>query len=347
MMALHGGWTTLMDMGANTYATVDLRDAINAGRLPGPRMQVAGPQVDPRSGGYYPSPSHPQSFHEGQELWQLAQGIQGVDSARRAAREHSWWGADWIKIYLTEDHYGSEPRSGAFFPDGRMINVPSLTLEEVKAITSEAADRGLKTVSHAYGGEGLRRLLEGGVDLPMHMPVGVTGAESLDEETIRLMKMPGANTGGKPRMVIQTLWDLVGNMEKGDLASTGGKHTRFSLTEKSFKRLVAAGVKQVYGSGIYRDAHGQQAMQLPIYTKWGMTPAQAIQVSTINPAESLNYNWIDRVGSIEKGKFADVVAVAGDPLADITEVGRVRFVMKGGVIYRNELTGGAAGGTQP
>jgi imidazolonepropionase-like amidohydrolase len=164
---------------------------------------------------------------------------------------------------------------------------------------------------------------------------------------MQLMKQPGKNTGGKPRMVLQTLWDLIGGMEKGDLASTGGKATRFKLTEGSFKRLVAAGVKQVFGSGSYGNAHGYMAMQFPIYVKWGMTPAQAIQVGTINAAESLNYNWITKVGSIEKGKYADVIAVTGDPTADVTELERVKFVMKGGVVFRNELPMAAAGATQP
>lgn len=335
---LHGGFTTVMDMGsAGTYASVALRDAINRGWVMGPRMQVAGPQINPRSSGPYPAPSEWAPFGQGPggPNWQLAQNINSPWLARAAVREHAHYGTDWIKIYATEDHAGSG-YTGAFYPDGRMIAVPSLSLEEFEAIVDEARQRGLKTVCHAYGGEGLRRCLASGVDVPMHAAVGVTGAEGLDDETIRMFLQPLPN--GKRRPVIQTLWDLIGGMEQRDLKTTGGKATRLRLTELSFKRLVAAGVKQVFGSGVYGNAHGLMAMQFAYYVKWGMTPAEALRVGTINAAESLNYNWGEKIGSVEKGKFADLVAVSGDPLADITELERVKFVMKGGVVFRNDMT---------
>jgi len=139
------------------------------------------------------------------------------------------------------------------------------------------------------------------------------------------------------RPVMQTLWDLIGELEEKDLKVSRGKYSRFGLTEMSFKRLVAAGVKEVFGSGAYTVGHGVQAFQFSYYVKWGMTPAQALQMATTNAAESLNFELGKQIGSIEKGKFADLVAVNGDPLADITEMERVRFVMKGGVIYRNEI----------
>jgi imidazolonepropionase-like amidohydrolase len=331
---VEGGFTTLMDMGSTSYASVSVRDAINRGWIMGPRMQVAGPQINPRKMGYSPGPSVPTPYYEYETSWQLTQNVNSPWLARAAVREHSHWGADWVKIYMTEDHAGSGHR-GAFYPDGRMINVPSLTLEELQAIVDEARDRGLKTVSHAYGGEGLRRVLVAGVDLPMHAPVSVNGKTGMDQETVQMFLKPLPN--GKQRMVIQTLWDLIGGMERGDLTTTRGKTTRYLETEKSFKMLTAAGVKQVFGSGVYGNAHGTQAMQFPIMVKWGMTPAQAIQTATINAAESLNYNWHEKIGTVEKGKFADIIAVAGDPLADITEMERVKFVMKGGVIFRNDL----------
>jgi imidazolonepropionase-like amidohydrolase len=114
------------------------------------------------------------------------------------------------------------------------------------------------------------------------------------------------------------------------------------LTEMSFKRLVAAGVMQVFGSGAYggggsENGHGVQASQFAFYVKWGLTPAQALRMATTNAAESLNFELAKNVGIVEKGKFADIVAVSGDPLADITEMERVKFVMKGGVIFRNEF----------
>jgi imidazolonepropionase-like amidohydrolase len=339
---LNAGFTTLQDMGSPyTYATVELRDAINKGLTPGPRLQVAGPQLNPRAAAYYPAPSVWTPFGQGPggAVWQLAGDVNSPWLARAAVREHSHYGTDWIKVYETEDYEGGgypDPEgSGAFTPDGKMINVPSLTLEENQAIVDEAHRRGLKVACHAYGGEGLRNCLAAGVDMPMHVIVGVTGAAGLDDETIRLFKQPLAD--GKQRPVMQTIWDLIGELEARDLKASGGKTTRFRLTELSFKRLVAAGVKEVFGSGAYTVGHGVQAFQFAYYVKWGMTPAQALRMATTDAAESLNFELAHQVGSIEKGKFADLVAVAGDPLADVTEMERVKFVMKGGVVFRSEF----------
>ncbi len=334
---LSAGFTTLQDMGsAFSYATVELRDAINKGLVPGPRLQVAGPQLNPRGASYYPAPSVviPFGAGPGSNNWQNTGNINSPWLARAAVRDHSHYGVDWIKVYETEDYEGGgypAQGSGAFTPDGKMINVPSLTLEENQAIVDEAHRRGLKVACHAYGGEGLRNCLAAGVDLPMHVIVGVTGAEGLDDETIRLLKQP------KPRPVIQTLWDLIGDLETRDLKGSGGRATRFQLTEKSFKRLVAEGIEEVFGSGAYTVGHGMQAFQFGYFVKWGMAPAQALRMATSSAAEGLNFELGKQVGLVEKGRFADLVAVAGDPLMDITEMERVRFVMKGGVIFRNEL----------
>jgi imidazolonepropionase-like amidohydrolase len=324
-----------------TYATVELRDAINKGQVPGPRLQVAGPQLNPRAAGYYPAPSVVMPFGQGPgaTAWQLTGDVNSPWLARAAVREHSHYGVDWIKIYDTEDYEGGgypDPAgAGAFTPDGKMINVPSLTLEEDQAIVDEAHRRGLRVACHAYGGQGLRNCLEAGVDMPMHVIVGVTGAEGLDDETIRLFKKPLWD--GTQRPVMQTLWDLIGDLEARDLKASGGRTTRFRLTEISFKRLVAAGVKEVFGSGAYTVGHGVQAFQFSYYVKWGMTPAQALQMATSSAAQSLNFELGKQVGSVEAGKFADLVAVVGDPLADITEMQRVKFVMKGGVVFKNDI----------
>ncbi len=339
---LSAGFTTLQDMGsAYTYATVELRDAINKGLVPGPRLQVAGPQLNPRAAGYYSAPSVATPFGRGPgaAVWQLAGDVNSPWLARAAVRERSHYGTDWIKIYETEDYEGGgypDPAgAGAFTPDGKMINVPSLTLEENQAIVDEAHRRGLKVACHAYGGDGLRNCMAAGVDLPMHVIVGVTGAEGLDDETLRYFKQPLAD--GKMRPVMHTLWDLIGDLEKRDRQATGGHKTRFQLTEMSFKRLLAAGVEEVFGSGAYTVGHGMQAFQFAYYVKWGMTPAQALRTATSNAAEGLNFELGKQVGSVEKGKFADLVAVSGDPLADITEMERVKFVMKGGAVFRNDF----------
>src|SRR6266478_6167482 len=339
---MYAGFTTLQDMNSPfTYATVELRDAINKGAIVGPRLQVTGPGLTPRGATYYAAPSEVGAFGfvPGMPVWQNSQNINSPWLARAAVREHSHYGTDWIKIYDTEDYEGSgypEPAgSGAFTPDGKMINVPSLTLEENQSIVDEAHRRGLKTTCHAYGGEGLRNCLVAGIDLPMHVTVGVTNTPGLDDETLRLFKQPLAD--GTQRPVIQTLWDLIGGLEAADLRASGGKTTRYRLTEMSFKRLMAAGVKEVFGSGAYTAGHGIQAFQFAIYVKWGISPAGAIQMATSNAAESLNFGLGKQVGIVEKGRFADLVAVSGDPLSDITELERIKFVMKGGVVFRNDL----------
>jgi imidazolonepropionase-like amidohydrolase len=214
--------------------------------------------------------------------------------------------------------------------------VPSITLEENQAIVDEAHKRGLKVACHAYGGEGLRNCLAAGVDLPIHVIVGVTGAPGLDDETIRLFKVPLAD--GTLRPVNQTLWDLAGPLDTIDMKVSGGKTSRFRLTELSFKRLVAAGITQIFGSGAYTVGHGVQAYQFALYVKWGMSPAQALRMATSDAAATLNYDLGKQIGYVEKGRYADLVAVSGNPLEDITETERVKFVMKGGVVFRNDLT---------
>ena len=333
----------MQDMGSPfTYASIELRDAINKGLVPGPRMQVGGPQLNPRAAGYYPARGVVTPFGQGpgEAIWQRwPENVNSPWLARAAVRERSHYGVDWIKVYETEDYEGGgypQPAgAGAFKPDGTMINVPSLTLEENEAIVDEAHRRGLKVACHAYGGEGLRNCLAAGVDLPMHVIVGVTGAAGLDDETLNYFRKPLAD--GSLRPVMHTLWDLIGDLEARDLKATGGQTTRFRLTELSFKRLLAAGVPEVFGSGAYTVGHGVQAFQFAYYVKWGMTPAQALRTATSTAAAGLNFDLGKQLGSVEKGKYADIVAVPGDPLQDVTEMERVRFVMKGGVIYRNDL----------
>ncbi len=169
----------------------------------------------------------------------------------------------------------------------------------------------------------------------IHVIVGVTGAEGLDDETIRLFKQPLAD--GTMRPVNQTLWDLAGPLEDADRKVTGGKKTRFALTELSFKRLVAAGVTEIFGSGAYTVGHGVQAYQFGLYVKWGMSAAQALRMATSDATIGINYDLGKQIGYVEKGRYADIVAVSGNPLEDITEMERVKFVMKGGVVYRNDF----------
>jgi len=230
---------------------------------------------------------------------------------RKAVRELAMYGSDWIKIYGSEQFY--------FKPDGSMVNIPTFTLEEVKAIVDEAHRNHLKVACHAYGGEGLHNCIEGGVDAQQH---GV----DLDDESIRELIQRGT-------YLVPTIFDLIGD-EKGQLESNGGLNSTNRQMEKSFRKALAAGVKIGYGSG-GMFPNDESSQHFAVLVKWGMTPAQALRTATSTAAEILG--WQDRVGSVEKGKFADLIAVSGDPLSDITEMQRVKFVMKGGQVVRNDL----------
>jgi imidazolonepropionase-like amidohydrolase len=330
---LKNGFTTLVDMNSrDSYLTLDLRNAIDKGEVQGPRLQVTGVAIDPRA--QVPMPSPPTADGSGivsdlqrGGLWEVNSPWQG----RAAVRKLSLYGVDWIKIYATQDFIGDEYRD--FKPDGSLVAVPSLTLEEFQAIVDEAHRRGLKLACHAYGGEGLHSCIESGVDLPMH-------ATELDDLSLKMLVQ-------KKLPVMFTIDDLVG-WEKPDLRITGGKTSRLGLTEKAFKKALAAGVPLPFGSGALGGNGsfpgvdvvfpiGKEANQFEYYVKWGMTPAQALQTAFLVAANVLNYGWADRVGSLEKGKFADLIAVAGDPLSDVSEMERVKFVMKGGVVVRNDL----------
>jgi imidazolonepropionase-like amidohydrolase len=137
---------------------------------------------------------------------------------------------------------------------------------------------------------------------------------------------------------VPTIDDLIA-LEKGDLQATGGRNSRLRLLEQAVRRAVAGGIPIVFGSGATseRIPHGHQADQFIYYAKWGLGPVKALQTAYLPAAHMLNYDWDKQVGSIDKGKYADIIAVSGDPIADVTEMERVKFVMKGGVVVRNDL----------
>ena len=197
--------------------------------------------------------------------------------------------------------------------------------EEVEAIVDEAHRLGLKVACHTYGGDGMNSCLTAGVDAPNHLL-------ELDEAGVKILLQ-------KKLPFVVTLDDLIA-LEKDDIRDTDGRNTRIKLAEQAFKRALAGGVPIVFGSGATSAAipHGKQADQFKYYAKWGMTNAQALQSAYLPAAHMLNYGWEGQIGSIEKGKFADVIAVSGNPLTDVTEMERVKFVMKGGLVVRNELS---------
>jgi imidazolonepropionase-like amidohydrolase len=316
---LNAGFTTVLDMDSRGgFGTVDLRNAINRGLVVGPRMQVVGQSLNQRASVPYPAlfERYIDRFTEGKDANSPWLG-------RAAVREAKLHGVDWVKIYTTQDFVGDEYE--VFKPDGTLVNSPSLTEEEVMAIVDEAHRLGLKVACHTYGGEGQLSCLKAGVDAPNHLT-------DLDDASLKLLvdkKLP----------LEMTVDDLV-SLEAGDLKRTGGKNSRLRMGERSFRKARAAGVPIVFGSGATSATipHGIGADQFPYFVKWGMTTVQALQTAYLPAAAMLNYNWDKQIGSVEKGKFADLIAVAGNPVADITEMQRVRFVMKGGLVVKNDLT---------
>jgi imidazolonepropionase-like amidohydrolase len=320
---LAAGFTTVADMDSRGgFNTVDLRDAINSGIVQGPRMQVVGQSINQRAGNYYPD-NQSIRFLDG---FTENKNVNSPWLARAAVREAKLHGVDWIKIYTTQDFVGP---IHMWKDDASLVNSPSLTLEEVEAIVDEAHRLGLKVACHTYGGEGMRSCLTAGVDAPNHLL-------ELDDAGVKVLLQ-------KKLPYVVTVDDLV-VQEKDDLQATGGRNSRMRLLEQAFKRALAGGVPIVFGSGVTSPVipHGKQADQFRYYTKWGMTPAQALQTTYLPAARMLNYGWEKQIGSLEKGKFADVIAVSGNPLTDVTEMERVKFVMKGGMVVRNDVAREAA-----
>jgi imidazolonepropionase-like amidohydrolase len=313
---LQAGFTTIADMDSRGgFNTVDLRDAINSGLVMGPRMQVVGESLNPRATNYY-ADSQTLRFYQG---YTEGKNLNGPWQARAAVREAKLHGVDWVKIYTTQDFEGVVHM---WKPDATLVNSPSLTLEEVQAVVDEAHRLGIKVACHTYGGEGMRSCLTAGVDAPNHLL-------ELDDAGVRVLLQ-------KKLPFVCTLDDLIA-LEKEDLQATGGRNSRMKLAEQAFRRAVAAGVPIVFGSGATSTAipHGKQANQFSYYVKWGMKPAQALQTTYVNAPKMLNYNWDTQIGSIEKGKYADIIAVSGNPLADVSEMERVRFVMKAGMVVKD------------
>jgi imidazolonepropionase-like amidohydrolase len=305
---LRAGFTTLRDLMSHGggYADVDIKKAINRGYFQGPRMQVSTMGLVATGEGILGSPevSLPRNY----------QTVDGPWAARQAVREQIRYGADWIKFHSTADY--------EFEPDGALRSDPTFTKEEVEAIVDEAHRHGKKAACHAFGGEGLRNCIDAGVETIEH-------AIELDETAADLMKKKGIY------LELTAYHYSMSDYTQRDAKSTGGKYSLQALREKSGRLAISRGVKISFGSGVGPFPHGTQTAEFSYLVKYGMTPAQAIQAATTVAAEMMG--WQDQIGSIEKGKFADIVAVAGDPLKDITELERVSFVMKGGQVIRNDM----------
>jgi len=308
---LLAGFTTVRDVGTyRAFIDVALRDAINDGTVIGPRMAVAGAYVTVATGGgevagMAPDVTLPAEFRVGV--------ANSADEVRQKVRILIHGGADLIKVIAT----------GAVLTSGTNPGAPEFTEEEIRAAVEEAGKYGVFVAAHAHGAEGIKAAVRAGVRSIEH-------GSLIDDEGIRLMAEKGTY--------------LVADIYNGDYIATVGKQQGWSAeilrkndetTEaqrEGFKKAVAAGVKIAFGTdaGVY--PHGENARQLPYMVRWGMTPLQAVQSATIVAARLIG--WDDRLGSIAPGKYADLVAVNGDALANLESFSKVAFVMKNGVIYK-------------
>ncbi len=310
--ALEQGFTTIRDVeteGAG-YADVGIKEAIEAGYIPGPRMFVSTRAISTTGGypleGYAPEITLPKG----------AQLIDGPVEARKAAREQLDNGADWIKVYMTHRSWVGK--------NGELVSQPTLTLEELKAIVDEAHGWGKKVACHAYSGIGLQRALDGGCDSIEH------GLEISDAQIAQMLKQ---GTWYCPTIAVYyTDW--------APADTPGGQRDRLRafVHEESFKKAMKAGVKIVFGTDIGGIPWTQPiAQEFPRMVELGMTPTDAIRSATSRAAEMLDQ--VGQIGVIAPGAFADVIAVPGDPLKDIKELGNVQFVMKDGRVFKNEMHG--------
>ncbi|MGB9203429.1 MAG: amidohydrolase family protein [Terriglobales bacterium] len=311
-VTLEAGFTTIRNVGASGFTDVALRDAINAGDVPGPRMLVSGPALS-ITGGHCDNNLLPFEYHAQSE------GVaDGVEAVQHKVRENIKYGADLIKVCAT----------GGVLSHGDNPEASQYTLEEMKAIVADAHRLGRKVAAHAHGAQGIRWASEAGVDSIEH-------GSYIDDAAIATMKKNGT-------YLVPTLylgdWFLENAERTGAPAELIAKAREvMPAARKNVARAFAAGVKVGFGTDAAVYPHGLNAHEFAVMVKLGLTPLQAIQAATINDADLLG--WSDKVGTIEAGKWADIVAVDGDPLADVTTLERVKFVMKGGEVVKNQYAG--------
>jgi imidazolonepropionase-like amidohydrolase len=305
---LRAGVTAARDMSThgNGYGDVEVRNAINEGRIDGPRYQVSTLgivwEARPASAAANPLASTV---------------VRSPEEGRAAVRDQIAHGADWIKLYPAGNY--------SFSATGEPQYVVTYPLPVLQAMIDEAHRLGKKTGCHVYGGEGERNAIVAGCDTIEH-------AWALTQE--QADTMVAKKLYFDPTIVRYT----EPYMDDNDRKNTGGRFRMIPIIEKAVSMAIATkGLKIMVGSGVdgATFVHGTQALEFEALVRRGMSAARAIQSGTMINAEALG--WQDQIGSIEKGKFADLVAVSGDPLADITELQRVKFVMKGGKIIKNEF----------
>ena len=308
-LTLEAGFTTVRNVGAQGYSDVALRDAINAGDIPGPRMLVSGPALG-ITGGHCDEDLLPFEYHA------TAEGVaDGVEGVQHKAREVIKYGADLIKICAT----------GGVLSKGDNPQASQYTLEEMKAIVADAHRLGRKVAAHAHGAQGILWASQAGVDSIEH-------GSYIDDAAIAEMKKNGT-------YLVPTLylgdWFIEHAAENHvpDFLLVKAKAV-MPAARKNVAHAFASGVKVAFGTDAAVYPHGLNAREFAVMVKLGLTPLQAIQAATVNAADLLG--WSDKIGGIDPGKWADIIAVDGDPLQDVTTLEHVKFVMKGGAVVEDE-----------
>lgn len=306
-ITLEAGFTTVRNVGAAGYSDIALRDAINAGDVPGPRIVASGPALG-ITGGHCDNNLLAPEFHHTDE------GVaDGVSNVMQKTREVIKYGADVIKFCSTGGvlSLGDDPKASQY------------TLDEMKAIVTEAHRLGRKVAAHAHGGDGIKLAVMAGVDSIEH-------GTYIDDEAVKMMKERGT-------YLVPTLylgdWFLENYQRMGVPAQMAAKGKEVMPAARiNIARAFAMGVPVAFGTDAAVYPHGLNAREFAVYVKLGMTPLQAIQTATVHAAKLLGME--DRIGTLEVGKYADLVAVEGDPLKDVTELERIRVVIKGGVVVK-------------
>jgi imidazolonepropionase-like amidohydrolase len=304
---LEAGFTTIRNVGSEGYADVGLKQAIDAGFVPGPRIVPAAYALG-TTGGHCDSTFFPPSMNE-----QSAAVIDSPDEARRMVRKMRKYGAEVIKICAT----------GGVFSRGDSPGAQQMTLQEMQAVVDEAHAAGMKVAAHAHGASGIRQAIEAGVDTIEH-------ASLVDDEGIRLAVRKGAWFGMD---IYNTDYTQAEGAKNGVLEENLQKDRDIGLIQRqNFQKAVRAGVKMIYATdaGVY--PHGDNARQFAVMVQWGASPLQALQSATLNAADALGQ--AGQVGQIRAGAWGDLVGVRGDPLSDIRVLEKPVFVMKGGQTVR-------------